>query len=214
MLEAGENSGYNHSVSIIMIVQIRCDGLMNKKKILHLLAVSVFFTLAGCGEPIKAPASEPLCRLGLEKSQAMQIAERTLGEMGFKIEKADAEAALIRTRPLPGAQVFEFWRKDNASAFAASEANIQTIRRIVEIKFTERGEQLCLQCSVETQRLSLPERRVNSTSDAYIMFSESDSVLQKLELSDEQRKGMAWISLGRDSQLEERILGRIRKNLD
>jgi len=148
---------------------------------------------------------------GIGKAETMELAERVLADMNFSIEKADLQSGLIRTRPLPGAQFFELWRSDNVGAENALGANIHTIRRTVEIDVTRQGEQLCIRCDVQVQRLSLPEREAGggSSARAYEMYSRSSPSLQQLRFDPAQEKGMAWIDLGPDTQLAAEILKRI-----
>jgi len=166
-----------------------------------------------------------------DKLEAMEIAEEVLAKMRFTIEKADADPAtpgidtrrwrgFIRTRPLAGAQFFEFWRSDNVGADNWLESNLHSIRRVVELNMSEQdegppqsGNRLCINCDVQKYRLSLPEHQVSSSARAYEMFSESSPALQNLRLNPEQKAGMAWIDLGKDRQLAAEILKRIENRV-
>lgn len=177
-------------------------------------ALSLFaLILAGCAEPHRYEAVEQICLSDTSKAEAMQTIEDVLGEMHFTIAKSDAELGVIRTRPLAGAQFFEFWRKDNIGAFNAAEANLHTIRRITECSLKQQGTQLCIHCNVNTQRLRLPEREIRSRSRAYGIFSQSGRSRQTLKLHDEQRQSMAWVDLGQDKQLATVILKRIENKI-
>ena len=180
--------------------------------------------LAGCAEQQQYGAARPICVDNIEKLQAMKIAENVLVKMHFTIEKADAEAAtpgvdahrwrgFIRTRPLTGAQFFEFWRSDNVGADNWLESNLHSVRRVVELNMSEQDERLCINCDVQIYRLSLPERPVSSSARAYDMFSASSSVLQRIQLNPKQKEGMAWIDLGKDTQLAAEILKRIEQQI-
>ena len=147
------------------------------------------------------------------KADLMQVAEDVLAGMYFTIEKADVDVGLIRTRPLPGAQFFEFWRSDNVGADNALEANLHTIRRTVTLDISQKDSQLQMDCEVQTQRLSLPERQISSSAKVYGMFSRSGPLLQRLILNPEQAKQMAWIEQDRDSLLEAEILKRIEAQI-
>lgn len=188
--------------------------------------------LTGCAEEQQYGAVEPICVENVNKLEAMEIAEDVLAKMHFTIEKADAEPAtpgidtrrwrgFIRTRPLAGAQFFEFWRSDNAGADNRLESNLHSIRRVVELNMSEQdegppqsGNRLCINCDVQKYRLSMPEHHVSSSARAYEMFSESNPALQNLRLNPEQKAGMAWIDLGKDRQLAAEILKRISSMLD
>ena len=169
--------------------------------------------LTGCARQQRYEAVKQLCVPDVDKLEAMQVAQDVLAKMCFTIEKADIETGLIRTRPLPGAQLFEFWRADNVGTFNSAEANLHSIRRAVELNIERDNERLCITCDVQVQRLSLPERQGGSSARAYRMFSESSPSMQKLKLSPEQKRGMAWIDLGKDARLATEILQRIEKQI-
>jgi hypothetical protein len=168
--------------------------------------------LAGCAKQ-QHQAVEQLCTADLDKLEAMQIAQEVLAKMHFILEKADTQSGIIRTRPLPGAQFFEFWRADNMGGFNSAEANLHSIRRAVELTIEQENERSCITCDVQVQRLSLPERQGGSSTRAYRMFSESSPSMQKLKFTPEQKKNMAWISLGKDTRLATEILQRIEEQI-
>lgn len=150
---------------------------------------------------------------GIETADLMEVAEGVLTRMNFTIEKADVQSGLIRTRPLSGAQFFEFWRSDNVGANNTLAANLHTIRRTVTLYISQQGRELRIGCEVQAQRLSLPERHVSSSARVYGIFSQSNSSLQRLKLNPEQKKEIAWIDLDRDSLLEAEILKRIETRI-
>lgn len=141
----------------------------------------------------------------------MKIAEDVLGRMHFAIEKADPNIALIKTRPLPAAQFFEFWRKDNVGRLNSAEANLHSIQRVVQLNIAQENNNVRVICSAQVYRLSLPQQQSTSTTQAYRMFSESSPDMQRLILRPEQKKGMAWTNLGQDKELATEILKRIEK---
>jgi hypothetical protein len=168
---------------------------------------------AGCAQQQPRELTGQIYIPDIGKAETMELAEDVLANMHFTIEKADIPNGLIRTRPLPGAQFFEFWRSDNIGPDNSLAANLHTIRRTVELDISRRGEELCIGCNVRVQRLSLPERDVSSSARAYEMFSRSSPSLQRLTLDPQQKKSMAWIDLGNDAQLAEEILRRIETRM-
>jgi hypothetical protein len=186
---------------------------MNKVKSLSFTACVLLWIFGGCATQQQFKTVEQICVGDLDKARAMQMTEDVLGEMHFSIEKSDSEQGLIRTRPLAGAQFFEFWRKDSVGAFNQAEANLHSIRRIVEMDVSREEGRLCIGCNVNVQRLNLPERLLRGRGRSYEMFSVSSPVLQKLELDAEQRKLMTWVDLGRDGLLETEILKRIEEKI-
>jgi hypothetical protein len=178
--------------------------------ILHALIACVL-TLTGCAQPQHQEVVEQICLPDIQKQQAMQTAEDVLARMHFTIDKSDAEQGIIRTRPLPAAQSFEFWRNDNVGSFNSTEANLHSVRRTAELGISQQAGQLCISCDVKVQRLSLPEHEVTSSGRSYEMFTTSNQSIQVLELHPEQEKDMVWIDLGSDKQLATKILKRIEK---
>ena len=183
-----------------------------------LLSVVSCLLSAGCGgNHQQAAQTEPICLANVQKFQAMQITEDVLAKMHFTVDKADAERGLITTRPLAGAQFFEFWRSDNVGAFNSAEANMHSIRRTVALNISlpagPQGKKLCIDCEVRVQRLSLPERQISSSTRAYELFSQSTSSMQSLKLNPEQKTAMAWVDLGNDKRLAAEILKRIKERI-
>jgi hypothetical protein len=186
---------------------------MNKIKLPLFIGCALLVFLASCAKEHQFKAVEQICVPNIEEPQAMEIAEDVLRRMHFTIAKADAEQGLVRTRPLPGAQFFEFWRSDNVGAKNSVEANLHSVRRTVELDIRRQGEQLCIGCDVTVQRLSLPEHEISSSSRAYEMFSRSTARMQKLKLRPQQEKGMAWLDMGEDTKLSTEILRQIEAKL-
>jgi len=233
-----------HESNRISNIKYRITNFETSRSIFIIFCVTCALTLAGCAKEQQYPrfrgdkltsaeagAVKPICVDNINKLQAMEIAEDILTKMHFTIEKADADPAtpgidsrrwrgFIRTRPLAGAQFFEFWRSDNVGADNWLESNLHSIRRVVELNMSEQDEgppqrpnRLCINCDVQIYRLSLPERHVNSSARAYDMFSTSSPALQRIKLNPEQKAGMAWIDLGKDTQLAAEILKRIENRL-
>jgi len=233
-----------HESNRISNIKYRMTNFETSRSIFIIFCVTCALTLAGCAKEQQYPrfrgdkltsaeagAVKPICVDNINKLQAMEIAEDILTKMHFTIEKADADPAtpgidsrrwrgFIRTRPLAGAQFFEFWRSDNVGADNWLESNLHSIRRVVELNMSEQDEgppqrpnRLCINCDVQIYRLSLPERHVNSSARAYDMFSTSSPALQRIKLNPEQKAGMAWIDLGKDTQLAAEILKRIENRL-
>jgi hypothetical protein len=176
---------------------------------------------AGCAQQNSAPLRVKVqgSALYVERDQGigtadlMEVAEDVLAGMYFKIDKADVDSGLIRTRPLSGAQFFEFWRSDNAGADNTLAANLHTIRRTVTLDISQQGRELRISCNVQAQRLSLPERQVSSSTRVYGIFSQSNPSLQRLKLNPEQKEEMAWIDMGSDKRLATEILKRIEAGI-
>ncbi len=190
-------------------------------------------SLLGCAGPNKTASTGPVqrvCENTVTKTEVVQAAEYVLTRMQFSIEKLDAEQGIVRTRPLRGAQLFEFWRSDNVSAYDYAEAGLASMRRIVELRVTEEAgdrrpeagdasspqptaSRLRVACTVAVQRLSLPGNEVTGVSAAYGIYARNTPTLQRGAVNQPARRGMAWVDLGQDPALAARILERIDKRL-
>ncbi len=176
--------------------------------------VTCTLALASCDRQQRVTIVGPISASDIGTAEAMEVAEDVLARMHFAIEKADVPTGYIRTRPLAGAQFFEFWRSDNVGLDNSLQANLHTIRRTAELNMTARDNgQLEIDCDVRVQRLSLPEREIGSNARAYGMYTRSSPTLQKLRFDALQIKGIAWIDLKNDELLAAEILKRIRKRL-
>ena len=184
---------------------------MNKDKWVYLATVTLLVGLAGCGTENQIAQSEPVCLQTADKGRIMEITEDVLTRMNFVIEKYDVETGFVKTKPLRPGQFFEFWRTDNASPAAATEANLHSIRRTAKLKIFEEDGEVCATCEVGIERLSLPDREITGMSWLAGMFTESSQTQQRLTLKPEQQEGMAWIDLGPDAALERKILTLIEK---
>ena len=178
----------------------------------YVIATYVFM-LTGCARQYRGQVNEQIYVPEISKAETMELAEDVLAKLHFTIDKADIRSGLIKTRPLSGAQFFEFWRGDNVGEANNLLANLHTTRRTVELDITEQGEKIRIGCNVRVQRLSLPEREITSSARAYDMFSRSSPFLQKFTLNPEQEKAMDWIDLDKDIPLANEILRRIQERI-
>jgi len=191
---------------------------MNRRiEILWLIALAGVLLTLGCAAPdATSGPSRTVCPEGVTTAAVIDAAHRVLADMHFVIEKLDAEHGMIKTRPLRAGQLFELWQCDNAGGYNIAEANVQAIRRIVELRVgteTREASGLHIECSARVQRLALPSNEVAGVSQAYLMHTRSQAALQVFEVTPQQRAGMAWIDLGQDQQLAAEIVKRIEQKL-
>ena len=179
---------------------------------LFLMAVCILFS--GCGSSQQAASDNPVCLPNTQTDQVMEAARGVLLKMHFEIEKYDTDAHYIRTRPLSGAQFFEFWRRDNASASSAAQANLYSLRRIVELECTPQDTATCVQCRVQVLRLSIPEAPIEGAERMGGIHTESSSRYQTLEVDRQKQAQIEWIEAGPDHDLEQKILERIRLDIE
>ncbi len=167
--------------------------------------VFAMFVLAGCSQQAQVPTSQPLCVTSLDRSNTLEVAQDILTEMHFVIEKYDLEKGIILTRPLRGAQFFEFWRKDNAGFENKRLANMHSIMRTAELNIDEKDGQNCLTCKVDVKRISVEERPVTQVSALSNVYTGGSAGAQRLKIKGQYD----WIDMGNDTALESKILQRI-----
>ncbi len=184
---------------------------MIKSKSGELLVYAAILCLAGCAGNGYVVTMNKICTSAVSKPEAMVSAEKVLAEMHFSIEKSDVNAGYIKTGPLSGAQTLEFWRADSVGSFNRAEADLQTIRRTIELGITDGNQpgQVCVNCIAITERLSMPQDLTASGQSQIVMSGRQRSV-RKLG---ERKADLTWVKLGRDEQLETEILKRIDKKL-
>ena len=117
----------------------------------------------------------------------------------------------IETRPLVGASWFEPWRRDSVSNFERTHATLQSIRRhaVVEVIPSDGGYLVHVIVSKELEDIGRSPH-----------FSAGDSALRydgtigdKREEQDLVFAEIGWIPLGRDLELENRIIADIQSRL-
>jgi hypothetical protein len=168
--------------------------------------------LSGCAKKQQFEP-KPVCLANIDVASAMGEAEKALIRMNFVVDKADTAGGVMRTKPLTGGQFFEFWRKDNRGAYSRNMANIHSIRRTAELRFAQENGQMCINCNVKVERLSIPEKEIDSSARAYSLFSDSGQSERTMELNPEQKADAEWVDLGRDNGLEAYILEKVNKRI-
>lgn len=178
------------------------------KKVLFVTIFTFICVLGlGCASQDVSLPTDPACLPNTSVDQAMESARTVLTKMQFELEKDDPEARYMRTRPLSGAQFFEFWRKDNASAASGAQANLHSIRRIVELEFTPENTTTCIQCQVQVLRLSIPEQPLEGSTQMGGIYS-----AQTLEVDRRKAAEMEWLDAGPDHTLEQKILRLVQQD--
>jgi hypothetical protein len=168
--------------------------------------------LFGCAQ--RHIQHEPICLANLDLQSAMKQSEMVLLRMNFVVVKADPTIGYMRTKPLPGGQFFEIWRKDNRDGYSSAMSNLHSIQRTAVLNFMQRNDLLCIDCNVTIERLSIPEKEIDSTTRVFSMFSRSSESSQALILEGDQELLMEWVDIGRDGNLEAYILQKIYQRIN
>ena len=183
------------------------------KNVSILAIVGFVVVFAGCSAPEQVVSSDPVCLPGVEVPEAMEAARTVLDRMQFTMEKYDTQAHYIRTRPLSGAQFFQVWRQDNASSYTSAEANLKSLRRVVEIEVNPFANRTCIRCRVYVQQLSIPEEPIEGVLRMAGSYTDSSSKNQTLRLEGRQLEEMEWLDNGPDRALEQKIIEKIKEEM-
>ncbi|MDB5389366.1 MAG: hypothetical protein JWM11_5012 [Planctomycetaceae bacterium] len=127
----------------------------------------------------------------------------------FDISRENRLDGVIETKPRVGSGLLEPWNADSAGFRNRLESTLQSIRRrgFINVTPAEGGYLVSVEILKEQEDVSgTPNKSVGGST-----FQESRPLQRDLTLvvGDEAPKG--WIALGRDVELEIRILNGIRK---
>lgn len=174
-----------------------------------LMGCAMLSACSGCQQPTQPKGPTDTQLTGADFEQLWQTGLEVLRRYNFRPDRQDRRAGVITTLPTTGAQWFEFWRPGIHGGFEAAEANLHTVRRQATVRILPAAEQgqLYVSVQVDVYRYAAPERQVTTASGALQIFGEK---LPTAEGEMGSQAGAAyWVSLGRDSRLEDELLRRI-----
>ncbi|MCG3178242.1 MAG: hypothetical protein BIFFINMI_00568 [Phycisphaerae bacterium] len=138
---------------------------------------------------------------------------RTLEDHRFTLFLKDPREGEIRTRPMTGQQMWEYWRTDAAGFYNTLESSMHTILRTVEARVyplrDSQGSRIAgkyfLEMHVITERVTVPEQEISATNQlsgaSFHGGSPTDPALAR-----EGIRGVDAVYLGRDSRLEDWLI--------
>jgi hypothetical protein len=127
----------------------------------------------------------------------------------FDIAKEDRLARTIVTQPKIGATLFEPWYGDSVGFGGRLESTLQTIRRFARIKLDPvpgGGYAVKVEVYKELEDLPKPERQAGGRA----VFDGDFPVNRTREIVGPVPLPVGWIPRGRDPDLEQAILTRLR----
>ncbi|MFO1093884.1 MAG: hypothetical protein U0992_11320 [Planctomycetaceae bacterium] len=170
---------------------------------------------AGCQTPgafwsRSAPAPNPM---GVAFGNDDVLWERTvdvLHDYQFQIVREDRLARVIETEYKVGSGCLEPWHHDSVGPYNRLESTLQSIRRRVRITLAPSnvGGGYAIMVEAFKEREDLPGIAANSPGAA--TFSESTPFSRDLNPVVGQTQPSRWIPVGRDLDLEQAILARLR----
>ena len=113
----------------------------------------------------------------------------------------------LDTHPAVGSTIFEPWRRDSASQYEKLESSLQSMRRhaVVRVVPAEGGHLVDVAVYKELEDVMEPE---NASAGA-ATFRHDSSLTRVVNPVGSQGINDGWIPKGRDTALEQRILGQL-----
>jgi hypothetical protein len=172
-------------------------------------------TAAGCQRPTR-PESPTASTIADDDVQPLwDTALAVLIKHDFRPDRQDRTAGIITTHPTTSQQWHEPWRQDVADKYSLAEASLHTIQRQATVRFTRNAqaqrpaaENWTIEVQVDVYRLSVPEYQITSSSSAIRSFNADLPTVTGEKVAD-ARAARRWVPLGRDGEMEERLLSRI-----
>ena len=118
----------------------------------------------------------------------------------------------IETRPQSGATWLEPHRRDSVGRFNRWESTFQTIRRRAVVRVIPDTAGYLVEVIVEKELENLPKPE-HATAGAATFRNDGSLPSRRLEQVSRTRTSPQWISLGRDTALEQRMLADIHARL-
>ena len=130
----------------------------------------------------------------------------------FDIDKENRLAGTILTQPRVAATIFEPWNGDSVTFYDRVESSLQTIRRFAQVSIKsapEGGFAVKIEVYKQLEDLTKPDRQSGSRA----VFNNQFPVNRTREIVGPIPIPLQWIPRGRDHDLEQVILARIRQDL-
>ena len=130
----------------------------------------------------------------------------------FDIRSENRLARTIVTDPVIGATILEPWRNDSATPYERLESTLQTTRRFAKVQVNPlpgRGYTVKVEVFKELEWLGKPDRAAAGRA----VFNNDFPVNRTREIVGPVPAPIQWTPRGRDPELEQRILAKIRENL-
>jgi len=175
-----------------------------------LIVAAALPIFSGCHKP--APPQGPTAEF-IERDHVdalWQASQSVLRKHDFQIDRQDLAAGVIETLPTTSQHYFEFWRQDVADPYSFAQATLHTMQRKATVRFvrTPSDPQWTIELQVDVYRLSTPEHQVTSASSALLAFSGGLPTATG-QVGQSAMKQREWVPLGRDPELESRLLSQI-----
>lgn len=164
----------------------------------------------GCQRPAapEGPTRETVPSTALEP--LWDAALTVLPKHGFRPDRQDRAAGVIASLPTTSQHFWEFWRQDVAEPYGFVHASLHTTQRKATVRFIRDAQSggWSIDVQIDVYRLTTPEHQITTASSAIqglgtaLPTAEGRMVRDATALHD-------WVHLGRDGEMEWRLLQRI-----
>jgi len=145
------------------------------------------------------------------------VVDVVAGDLKFKVAREEPVRLIgntltegrLDTFPKVGSTIFEPWQEDSAGGYQRLESTLQSIRRRLEVRVmpAEGGYWIDVVALKELEDVARP---LKATAGA-ATFRYDDSLTRVVNPVTEQEINAGWIPQGRDTALEQRIIGRLQE---
>ncbi len=184
-----------------------------------MLAVGLTAGMVGCARHVKV-VDQPVAIDAAHYRACFDAAIDVLRDNGFVVDRRDYRYGVITTRPLGSPTVLEPWHAQNTTAEQAWESTFNDIRRRVAVRLVKHASapdtndtlvsSYNLEVEVVLEHKQVPTRRLTGSAKRNVFSSLS---APPRELADKGVTGTYWEPIGRDQELESRLLTQILDRL-
>lgn len=184
--------------------------------------------LTGCATSTAPPPANPQPIDAAYYRATFDAGAEVLRDAGFRVDRRDFRFGVITSQPKGSPTVFEPWQPDNSDGDQAWQSTVGDLRRTVTLSFApprkpgprnietptssdaaaagDPAAGYALRVEVLIERLQVPQRRLNGRTRGSVFadLSETPAELRRRGIN-----GRYWQPIGRDVQLEARLLEKI-----
>lgn len=175
---------------------------------LTIALLTLALLMAGCVSAPALPPTEPVV-VSAPSFEAVWNATVFALDEYFDIASEDRTTGRIETRPLVAATLLEPWRRDSTTLYQRLEATLQSERRraFATVRELAPGQyQVSVEVYRELEDLPLPVR----SPTGHALFRSEPTLHREYAVVTGEPTSRNWINLGRDAELEARILADIQ----
>jgi hypothetical protein len=197
------------------------------------LAVTFAILLSGCTTPAWSPPPPQMVPIGAAETVyqnpvLLQISDPECAweavvdviDDYFKIEQEEPVRKIggtitegrIKTFPAVSPTLLEPWRRDSAGEYQKLENTLQTMRRYAVVRLLPADGGFWVDVAVFKELEDLPRPEQATAGGATFRYDSSFSRVENPNTGGQVAQD--WIAHGRDSELEQRIIGHLLYNAD